>query len=328
VNSETRYIGTVNIEAYAPFFYTISESDFLKDLDNFFIIAGILFVLLSIVVSIYLAATIARPIVRAKNAARQISGGDFRIKIPDKHFTIELHELALSVNDLSADLLNGEKWQKRLTSDIAHELRTPLTTLQGNIDAIIEGVWEPTPEHLESCSEEIERLHKLVEDLSMLSILERDIIVLHKTNFNLDKLISRAVQQFVPLANEKGIALTAELFETPIYADYDRLMQVMINLISNAVKYTDAGKITVTVKRNKQNGQIYYEITVADTGIGIPEKDLPHIFKRLYRSDKSRGRLTGGFGIGLSIASAIVEAHGGKITAESNDTGSIFKVEL
>jgi signal transduction histidine kinase len=137
------------------------------------LIAGIVFVMVSIIVSLSLAAVITKPILQAKEAARRISGGDFSIRIPVNHFTMELHELSQSVNDLAAALENGERWQKRLSSDIAHELRTPLTTLQGNIEAMIDGVWEPTTERLESCHEEIRRLHKMVEDLNLLSILER-----------------------------------------------------------------------------------------------------------------------------------------------------------
>jgi signal transduction histidine kinase len=233
------------------------------------------------------------------------------------------------VNDLAAALENGERWQKQLTADIAHELRTPLTCLQGNIEAMIDGVWEPAPERLICCREEILRLAKLVEDLNTLSILERENLKLRKSDFDLAKLLSQAVEQFRPLTMEKNIALITELSPAPIHADYDKLMQVFINILSNAVKYTDQGSVAVSIT-NASAGSC--EVVIRDTGIGISEEALPHIFERFYRSDKSRNRSSGGAGIGLAIAEAIVSAHGGKITASSGGTnpdgGSVFRVVL
>ncbi|MDR3247621.1 MAG: HAMP domain-containing protein [Treponema sp.] len=329
-------VATVNIETYGPFFYQENESAFLRTLNKFLVIAGIIFVLLSMVVSVCIAIPITRPILQAKEAARRIAGGDFSTRIPETRSARELRELARSVNELALALENGEKWQKRLTSDIAHELRTPLTTLQGNIEAMLDGVWEPSGERLASCHEEIIRLRKLVEDLNLLSILERDNLVLHKTDFDLRKLIDTAAGQFLPLAREKGIELNTTI-ETggtptlPLHADYDRLMQVLFNLLSNAVKNTDSGSITVTATHSGES----FEIAVADTGIGIPADALPHVFERFYRSDASRNRGTGGAGIGLSIAAAIVEAHKGKLSVESPNpdspnghTGSVFSITI
>ena len=325
IDTGTGPVGKVNIEVYAPYFYTLEDAQFLSSLNRFFIGTGIVFALLGVIISLVLAAFIARPVLQAKNAARRISEGNFSTRISDNYMLTELHELAGSVNDLAANLENGEKWQKRLTSDIAHELRTPLTALRGNIDAMIDGVWEPTTERLQSCNAEIDRLHKLIEDLNMLSIIEQDNINLHKKDFDLQKLLNHTVQQFLPLAAEKGITLTANLVEAPIHADYDRLIQVFVNLLSNAVKYTDKGNITLTLN----TGSLSHEITITDTGIGIPSHDLPHIFKRLYRSDISRNRSSGGSGIGLSIVAAIIHAHGGSISVESVEgKGSVFMVTL
>jgi signal transduction histidine kinase len=216
---------------------------------------------------------------------------------------------------------------------------------------MIDGVWEPTTERLSSCHEEIVRLTRLVEDLNTLSILERENLILQKKYFDLAALLEHAAEQFRQAAVEKGIAIKTEFFgitgevlaEAPIYADYDRLMQVFINLLSNAVKYTDSGSITIKLKNaarsgnedgennSGKNGSAVWEVTVKDTGIGIPAEELPHIFERFYRSDKSRNRNSGGAGIGLTIAAAIVTAHSGSITAESqtgNDPGSLFRVLL
>lgn len=324
-------IGRLNVETYGPFFYSENEAAFLSGLNRFLLVAGIVFIFLSVLVSILLAAGISKPVLKAAEAARQIAGGELSVRIPDSYTTRELHELSRSVNDLALALENGERWQKRLTSDIAHELRTPLTCLQGNIEAMIDGVWEPTAERLSSCYEEIRRLNKLVEDLNFLSILERDNLALHKTDFDLNKLLSSVVERFGPEALEKGIELTfVNSGELMVVGDYDRLTQVFVNLVSNAIKYTDHGSVTVKIAAGRDaSGEAYCEVSVADTGIGMDREELSHIFERFYRSDSSRNRNTGGAGIGLSIVQTIVKVHGGQIVAESEKgRGSVFRVRL
>jgi signal transduction histidine kinase len=197
---------------------------------------------------------------------------------------------------------------------------------------MIDGVYRPDREHLESCHQETVRLANLVKDLQVLTGLEWETIKLDKTGFDLAKLVRAAAEQFTRRAREKGIALRLDLVESPVTADYDRLKQVFINLLSNAVKYTDSGIVTVTIKKAALPGAAW-EAAVADTGIGIPESDIPHVFERFYRTDKSRSRGTGGAGIGLAIAAAIVRAHGGTIGAESGggkkgETGTVFRVTL
>jgi signal transduction histidine kinase len=232
--------------------------------------------------------------------------------------------------------------------------------LQGDIEAMIDGVYMPNREHLESCHEEIIRLAGLVQDLNTLTNLEWESITLNKTEFDLGSLLRITAEQFNAVALEKGIAIHLDLIESPIIADYDRLKQVFINLLSNAVKYTDEGSITISVKRIEagvcspaaniektccasSKPSATWEVAIADTGIGIPENDLPHIFERFYRTDKSRNRSTGGAGIGLTIAAAIVAAHRGTMSVASNalaesgqfaegktpcPTGTVFRVML
>jgi signal transduction histidine kinase len=319
-------IGRLNIETYGPFFYSKTESAFLESLNRFLLISGGIFIILSILLSVFLAAEISRPVLRAAEAARRIAGGELSVRVPDGYGTREIQELSRSVNDLAAALENGERWQKRLTADVAHELRTPLTCLQGTMEAMIDGVWEPSAERLSNCYEEIVRLNRLVEDLNLLSILEQKNLILHKTEFDLTKLINAAAERFRAAAREKGIAITVTHSGVVLVnGDYDRLTQVFTNLISNAVKYTDRGSVTVTSAKT----QGYVEVQVADTGIGRGEEELSHIFERFYRSDKSRGRNTGGAGIGLTIVQTIVDAHGGQVRAESAvGKGSVFTVRL
>ncbi|MDR1247828.1 MAG: HAMP domain-containing protein [Treponema sp.] len=321
-------VGRLSIETFGPFFYSESESAFLAGLNRFFLVSGGIFIVLSVLLSFFLAAQISRPVLKAAEAARRIAGGAFSARVPDRLQTRELSELSRSVNDLAAALENGERWQKQLTADIAHELRTPLTCLQGNMEAMIDGVWEPTAERLSSAYEEIIRLNKLVEDLNLLSMLEQKNIVLHKTKFDLTKLAEAAAERFRPAAQEKGLAITAaDCGAVMVQGDYDRLTQVFVNLIANAVKYTSRGGVAVTITAT----QDCCEAAVADTGVGLEEDELDRVFERFYRSDKSRSRsgTEAGAGIGLSIAQTIAAAHGGRIYAGQRDGGgSVFTLRL
>ncbi|MDR1316197.1 MAG: hypothetical protein LBK13_04910, partial [Spirochaetales bacterium] len=339
--------GAVTIETYGPIFYSETETEFLRSINRLLLIADIILVLLCAGISLVLSRSIAKPVLKAGEAARQIakvhSGGTnpegLIIRINDQYKTWELRELSRSINELASELEEGERRQKRLTSDIAHELRTPLTCLQGSMEAMLDGVYRPDREHLESCHEEIIRLTSLVEDLNILAGIEWETMKLNRTSFDLAKLIQTTAEQFRAPAHAKGIELYLDLQESLISADYDRLKQVFINLLSNAVKYTDKGSIRVCI----HNGGYFslasrpaarpaspaWEVTIADTGAGIPREDIPHIFERFYRGDKSRSRGTGGAGIGLTIAAAIIAAHGGNISVESRTggeggTGSVF----
>jgi signal transduction histidine kinase len=241
------------------------------------------------------------------------------VRVDCDYYTAELHELAASLNGMAVELQEAEKRQQRLTADVAHELRTPLTCLQGEIEAMLDGVWEPTAQRLESCREETKRLTKLVEDLSSLTAIEWQGITLDKTDFDISDLIGTVALGFESALREKNITLNCRLPKLTVHADYDRLKQVFYNLLANAVKYTDTGSITITAVQ-KANAQCV--VTIADTGIGIGENELPHIFERFYRTDKSRNRTSGGSGIGLTIARAIIQAHGGTIGAVSPDSGA------
>ncbi|GHV85435.1 sensor histidine kinase [Spirochaetia bacterium] len=334
-----RTIGRVLIETYGPFFYSETETQFLRSINRLLLTATAVLTLFSIIISLVLSRAIAKPILKAGEAARKIAQAHGIpgsrnaeaaapvIRINERYKTRELAGLSRSINELAAELEEGERRQKQLTADIAHELRTPLTCLQGSIEAMIDGVYQADTDHLQSCHEEVIRLAKLAEDLNTLAGLEWENIVLNKTEFDLAVLLRTTAEQFKATALEKSITIKLDLAESHITADYDRIKQVFVNLLSNAVKYTDRGTITVTVEKAAGVG-VSWEVSVADTGIGIMETDLPHIFERFYRSDKSRSRSTGGAGIGLAISAAIVQAHGGTIAAESSSIGSVFRVRL
>jgi two-component system sensor histidine kinase BaeS len=196
---------------------------------------------------------------------------------------------------------------------VAHELRTPLAAIRSYIEAMLDGVWTFDQERLKSCHEELMRLTRMIKDIEKLSKYEGE-ITLNKKQFNLHEVAQQIVANFEHEYENKGIELTFHAEYTEIVADQDKLSQVIINLLSNALKYTnEGGSVKLTISKFNH----FVEITVTDTGIGISEDDLPHVFERFYRADKSRTRSTGGSGIGLTITRAIVKAHGGKIKIES-----------
>jgi signal transduction histidine kinase len=336
-----RNAGTVIIETYGPYFYSETEEKFLSTINRLLFIAVVVLIAVSVIISAALSRTIAKPIQRAGEAAQKIAqnySGSMEsrhpaVRIPDQYKTRELAALSRSINTLAGELEESERRQKQLTSDVAHELRTPLACLQGIIEAMIDGVYQPDRQRLESCQEEIIRLSNLVQDLNILTSLEWETITLNKTEFDLAKLLQIIAEQWKPAAREKGIAIELYTQEALVTADYDRLKQVFINILSNAVKYTDQGceadqgRITITLETAEDTPGRHL-VSIADTGIGIPQEDLPHVFERFYRSDKSRSRSTGGAGIGLAIAAAIVHAHGGTIDVKNGTTGTVFSVTL
>ena len=326
LTQDGREIGTLKIVYYGPYFLNESDFRFLDTLNLLLFLVGIASFGCSLVAGFFLARRISRPVSEAARAAREISEGNYSVRFERKNDTKELEELARSVNHLAEKLGNQEILRKKLTSDVAHELRTPLTAVASHLEAMIEGVWEASKDRLQSCYEEVGRISGLVADLERLSTAESENLKLNRQPVDLFKLAEAAGKHMEAETAKKQILLRVAGESSTVSADPDRLNQVLINLISNAVKYTpEKGHILVAVKDGKTDGTI----AVEDDGIGMAEEELPYIFERFYRTDKSRSRATGGAGIGLSIAKAIVTAHGGKITAQSEvNHGSIFTVSI
>jgi signal transduction histidine kinase len=319
-------VGKVTITYYGPYFLSESDSQFLNALNLVFIVIGGLSLLSSLIVGGYLAKRISRPIVKTAHIAKQIAEGSYNIRFEGKTKTRELEELITAVNHMADSLNRQENLRKQLTTDVAHELRTPLTAIASHLEAMIDGIWETTPERLKSCYEEIGRISGLVADMESLARMESDILKLKKISFDLLELAHAVSSHFEIESTKKNISLKIQGEPSQIDADRDRINQVIVNLLSNAVKYTpENGHICITVKDTPENSIL----TVEDNGIGIPKDELPLIFERFYRTDKSRNRKTGGAGIGLTIAKSIVTAHGGKIEVESElDHGSRFIITL
>ncbi len=306
-------IGTLEIE-YFNHFYSEDDVVFLNTLNTLYLISSIVFILVAIAISSYMSRTISKPIEEVVKASENLSKGIFdKIEQPKSNLK-EINTLTQSINSLSNELMNQEIIRKQLTSDVTHELRTPLTTLQTHIEAMIDGVLEPGVVELKSIHEEIIRLSKIVSDLDKVSKYDNNSMILNKEKVNLADLIKKDMMLFNSEYFKKNVTLTSQLKDLEVYIDKDKISQVIINLLSNALKYSSSqGEVKVVVEDLSE----VVMITVSDQGMGISEQDLPYIFERFYRVDKSRTRETGGSGIGLTIVKSIILAHKGKIEAKS-----------
>ncbi|GHV51684.1 sensor histidine kinase [Synergistales bacterium] len=319
-------IGSASVSYYGPFFFSESDFKFINALNGAVLSIGALACLLSVAAGAFLSARVSLPITRSAEIARRISRGDYNIEFGRKSGTKELNDLVSAIERLAASLNEQENLRKRLTADVAHELRTPLTAVSSHLEAMMDGLWDVTPERLRSCHEEIARLGGLVANLERLAKIEGENLNLDMSPTDLMELVSAACSVMEAEANKKSISLVISGESSVAPVDGGRIRQVIVNLLSNAVKYTPPnGNVRVEVKDTPQNGVI----TVSDDGIGIPEGECQLIFERFYRADKSRDRKTGGAGVGLAIAKAIITAHKGTITAASRiGEGSCFTVML
>ncbi len=274
-----------------------------------------------------LARAALRPIKAITETAHQITDArDLSQRIPVSLHTDELGRLTDTINDMLGRLEEAFEAQQRLVADVSHELRTPLTTIQGNLDLLRRGAIEDPglrAEALRAIGDETARMRRLVSDLLLLAQADAG-LQLHRQPVEMDTLLLEIYRQAQVMAGDVTVRLGAE-DQAVVLGDADRLKQLLLNLVVNALKYTPAGgEVTLTLKRSHG----WVQVTVADTGLGIAAEDLPHIFDRFYRADRSRGR-SGGSGLGLSIAQWIAQAHGGRIEVESTvGVGSTFTVWL
>ncbi|MDF2533440.1 MAG: two-component sensor histidine kinase, partial [Clostridia bacterium] len=311
---------------YGPFYFTESDLEFINSLNIVFIGVGVLALVSAIVLGNLIARGISRPIKNVISTAQGISRGNLDNKIVEQSTIREIDSLTGSINSMADILKQQEQLRKRLTADVAHELRTPLTTLQSHLEAMIDGIWEADSARLRSCHDEIIRISRLVGDLEKLARYEGENIILNKTEFDLVELIKSIAMNFEKKMLDKNISISISNEPVEIFADKDKISQVVINLFSNAIKYAkEGGNVALSVF--VEEGRTIMKIK--DTGIGIEKEHLQRIFERFYRVDSSRSRLTGGSGIGLTITKAIIEAHGGTIEVQSEvGEGTEFTVRL
>lgn len=270
--------------------------------------------------SLYLSRRILSPIHDLTVASQRIATGkyDERVQVQGND---ELADLGNTFNQMAAQLQQVESMRQRLIGDVSHELRTPLTSIKGYMDGLMDGVVPAAPETYMQIYQEADRLSRLVDDLQELSRVEAGAVHLELRPVNLEDVFSSVAKRLKPQYDAKAVTLEASLPPgLPLLrADIDRLIQVLTNLVGNALQYTPSGG-RVTLSAEKQPGFVL--VMVTDTGAGISAQDLPHVFDRFYRADKSRSRQSGGSGVGLTIARHLVEAHGGELWAESDGPGS------
>lgn len=319
-------IGFLDVSYYSPYYLSENDFQFITALDQILVVVGLISLSGAVLMGLLLAGGIAGPIVKTAEITQQISHGDYSIRFEGGVRTKELFELAQAVNQMAEALEEQETLRKRLTSDVAHELRTPIANVSSYLEAILEGVWEPTPERLQSCYDELDRISRLVSDLERLRQAENENMKLQKTEVDLLELAGNVVRNFETQAAEKKIRCTLKGVPVVVAADRSRIQQVVTNLVSNAIKYSNEnGSVQIRIDDRGDMAAIIVE----DEGIGIAQEEQKLIFERFYRTDKSRDRRTGGAGIGLTIVKAIVMAHGGRIEVESEEgRGSSFVVSL
>ncbi len=272
---------------------------------------------------------LTRPVRELTRGARRMSMGSFGATVNIRSRD-EIGELGAAFNDMSRRLADFHKSRTELLADISHEIRSPLARIQTDAEILIDREMgkEEQARHLQAICEEVSHIDHLIDDLLMLSRLENNQLALERSPVSIETLLSREVSRFLLRAGEKGVTFKQEIAAglPAITLDEKRIGQVISNLLANAIRYTPANG-TVTVGAKMSNGEIV--MWVSDTGEGIPQEDLPYIFDRFYRVDKSRSRATGGTGLGLAIAKRFVEAHGGHIRAESESgRGTVIIVTL
>jgi len=284
-------------------------------------------VAIAVAITFFLSRRILAPVKALTSAAKRLGRGDFsqRVQVKDRS---ELGELGRAFNAMTSDLERTEKLRRNMVADVAHELRTPLSNVRGYLEAIRDGVITPDANTIRSLSEEAMLLSRLVDDLQDLALAEAGELKLVCQIEDVSELVNQTVATVQAQAMAKGLSVSIDLSDRlpPVNIDYHRISQVLRNLLENAVAHTaKGGSITVAAKQQDN----WVEVSVTDTGEGIPADDLPNIFERFYRVDKSRTRATGGSGLGLTIAKRLVEAHGGKIKVQSElGKGSCFSFTI
>lgn len=294
--------------------------------NNYSLIA-VLMVVISVLVSLRLVRQLLNPIQRITYGVHALSHGAYQTRVQVKSQD-ELGQLARDFNQLAHTLERNEQVRRQWVADISHELRTPLAILQGEIEAIQDGVWSISPEVLKSLHNEVLGLSKLVEDLYCLALSDLGALDYRKEQLNVIEVLNEVVELFFPRFTVKGITLELIAYEQAIevFADARRLVQLFTNLLENSLRYTDSGG-QLELRIQKTSRSVIMDFV--DSTPGVPEEALSKLFERLYRVDKSRSRALGGAGLGLAICYNIVDAHEGHISAYHSPLGGLgVKIEL
>ncbi len=302
------------------------ERRFLSDLQGSIVVITLVAAALGVIVGLFVSRSLSRPLAIVARAAHAFARRDWSQRVPlkDTAHIAEVAEVAQAFNRMADSLQQMEAQRRNLMADVAHELRTPLTVIQGSLRALLDGVHPLQMKEIATVYDETRLLSRLVEDVRELALAESHQLPMTMQPVDVCAVLRATVERFSAAADAQQIALTisapAEL--PPAQADPDRVAQVLHNLVSNAFRHTPPGG-QVTLSAEAQVAGV--RVSVRDTGEGIAPDDLPHVFDRFYRSDKSRVRASGGAGLGLAIAKSLVENMGGRIGVESQQgQGSEF----
>jgi len=282
-------------------------------------------------ISYWLSRRISQPLLRMERVTRQFAAGDFSSRVPALDIP-EFDRLGHSFNRMADDLEGVEQRRRELVGDLTHELRTPLTIVKGYLEGLADGAIAPTPENYSRLVTETERLQRLVDDLQQLSQLEAGYLPIESKQIAIAPLLQKVSDRFADqLLNTEELQLKTEILSDlpTVTADPARVEQVLVNLLSNALRHTQTGQVTVRAYTQTDSATQFVWVAVSDTGSGIAPSDIPHVFERFWRADRSRDRTSGGSGVGLAICKRLIALQGGQITVESElAVGSTFSFSL
>lgn len=303
------------------------EQRYLERTNKALLLAGLSATVIALLLGVLLARSLTRPLRELTTAIRAMARGDLEQQV-DVRSRDELGELTVAFNQMSTDLARATQSRRQITADIAHDLRTPLTVIGGYLESMRDGVLKPTPDRLEMMHTEVHHLQRLVDDLRTLSLADAGKLTLNKHEITPDNLLMRVADIYQLPAENIGVTLQVRIApDLPlVHIDEERMVQVLSNLVSNALRYTPSGG-QITLEAGRCDDSVL--LSVQDTGMGITSEALSRIFERFYRADRARQQSEGESGLGLAIARSIIEAHGGTIAVESEmGRGTKFTIAL
>jgi signal transduction histidine kinase len=281
-----------------------------------------------LVAGVLLTRWLVAPLRQLESGARAVARRQLDYRVPERG-SREFRSVASSFNQMAVELERQEALRRNLLADVTHELRHPIHILQGNLQAVLDGVYPLSMEEIDRLLDQTHILTALVDDLHELALAEAQELPLHQRETDLGALVAGATEHFQSLAGERSVRLSVVYPEEAVMAwvDPDRVRQALVNLLGNALRYTpEGGEVEVALSSSDD----FHMVSVRDTGAGISSEDLSKVFDRFYRGDASRNRNLPGMGLGLPIAQALIQAHGGQIVARSEGVGkgSTFVIEL